>query len=610
MKNGYSNWRKLDNAALAFPLVTGKNDTRVFRFYCELNENVDPKLLRDALDKTMEKYPLFQMVLRKGLFWFYLERRDISPVVKKEKKSPCSRLYIPDKKNLLFQVSYYEKRINFEVFHALTDGTGAMHFLQELVADYLQLAHPQDALPPLPTEQESTPADQEEDSFSQYYSSDIPKVSERNPKAVRLPGERLIHEDMQITEVTLPVKELHAKAREYGVSITVLITAMFLCSIHEEIPKSRQNRPIALMVPVNLRNYFPSQSMANFFGWIEVGHVFSENTTFTEVLSHVKEQFQTELVKEKIAMHMNGYVRLEKNPLIRAVPLEIKKYFLMVGANLGSKSITAVYSNIGILRLPKEYKPYIDRFGIFASTNSMQLCSCSYENQMVLGFTSKLPKDNIQRNFLNMLEKEEIPHAEKTNGFPGCSQQHKKAEQRTVQIFNFLCIAAAVLCGMINYLTKETLDWFWFAAAGCLCGWLIVAVAYAKRRNILKNEIIQLILVTIIAVLWDKFTGWHGWSLDFVLPFGALAIQGSIPVIVKVLKLEKEEYLFYLVQASIAGLVPLILIWLHQIRFLYPSVICAGVSLIVFAGMFIFNCKDTIREFHKKVAPTRETGGS
>ena len=601
MKNGYSNWRKLDNAALAFPLVTGKNDTRVFRFYCELKENVNPELLQDALDKTMEKYPLFQMVLRKGLFWFYLEHRDISPVVKKEKKPPCSRLYIPDKKNLLFQVSYYEKRINFEVFHALTDGTGAMHFLQELVADYLQLAHPQDALPPLPTEQESTPADQEEDSFSQYYSSDIPKASEKKPKAVRLPGERLIHEDMHITEVTLPVKELHAKAHEYGVSITVLVTAMFLCSIHEEIPKSRQNRPIALMVPVNLRNYFPSQSMANFFGWIEVGHVFSENTTFTEVLSHVKEQFQTELVKEKIAMHMNGYVRLEKNPVIRAVPLEIKKYFLMVGANLGSKSITAVYSNIGILRFPEKYRPYIDRFGIFASTNSMQLCSCSYENQMVLGFTSKLPKDNIQRNFLNMLEKEEIPHTERTNDFPGCSQQHKKAEQRTVQIFNFLCIAAAVLCGMINYLTRETLDWFWFAAAGCLCGWLIVAVAYAKRRNILKNEIIQLILVTVIAVLWDKYTGWRGWSLDFVLPFGALAILGSIPVIVKVQKLEKEEYLFYLVQAAFAGLVPLILMWLHQIRFLYPSVICVGVSLIVFAGMFVFNSKDTIREFHKKL---------
>lgn len=35
-------------------------------------------------------------------------------------------------------MSYYKNRINFEVFHALTDGTGAMHFLMELVKDYLQ----------------------------------------------------------------------------------------------------------------------------------------------------------------------------------------------------------------------------------------------------------------------------------------------------------------------------------------------------------------------------------------------------------------------------------------------------------------------------------------
>ena len=426
MKEGYSNWRKLDNAALAFPLVTGKNDTRVFRFYCELKENVKPELLQTALEKTMEKYPLFQMVLRKGLFWFYLEHRDIRPIVKEEKKPPCSRLYIPDKKNLLFQVSYYEKRINFEVFHALTDGTGAMHFLQELVTNYLKKAHPEQNLPSLPVKDTSTPGDQEEDSFSQYYSSDIPGNSEKKTRAVRLPGERLLHEDMHITEIVLPVKELHAKAKEYGVSITILITAMFLCSIHEEIPKSRQNRPIALMVPVNLRNYFPSQSMANFFGWIEVGHDFSKTSDFTEILAHVKEQFAAELVEEKIARHMNSYVRLEKNPVIRAVPLEIKKYFLMLGANLGSKSITAVYSNIGILRFPKEYNQYIDRFGIFASTNSMQLCSCSYENEMVLGFTSKLPKDNIQRNFLNMLKKEEIPYTEKTNNFPGCSLKEKK----------------------------------------------------------------------------------------------------------------------------------------------------------------------------------------
>ena len=106
---------------------------------------------------------------------------------------------------------------------------------------------------------------------------------------------------------------------------------MMLCSIREEIPKNQQKRPVALMIPVNLRNYFPSQSMTNFFGWIEVGYIFSDETTFEDVLLSVKKQFEEELVKEKIAMHMSGYVRIEKNPFVRAVPLEIKKYFLMIG---------------------------------------------------------------------------------------------------------------------------------------------------------------------------------------------------------------------------------------------------------------------------------------
>ena len=52
MKNEYGQWRKLDNAALAFPAVTGKNDTRVFRFYCELKEEIKEETLQAALDRT------------------------------------------------------------------------------------------------------------------------------------------------------------------------------------------------------------------------------------------------------------------------------------------------------------------------------------------------------------------------------------------------------------------------------------------------------------------------------------------------------------------------------------------------------------------------------
>ena len=604
MDTGYSKWRKLDNAALAFPLVSGKNDTRVFRFYCQLKEMVNGELLQTALDQTMEKYPLFQAVLRKGLFWFYLEHRDIRATVKQETEPPCSRLYIPDKKSLLFQVTYYKNRINFEVFHALTDGTGAMHFLQELVQEYLILAHPLADLPRIEKEAEITHGDKEEDSFSQYYSSDIPKDKEKKKAAVKLKGEKLVHSDMHITEVILSVKDIHQKARSYGVSITVLLAAMMLCSIRREVPKNQQKRPISLMIPVNLRNYFPSQSMANFFGWIEVGYTFSDTTTFQDVVDEVKRQFENELVKEKIAMHMNGYVRIEKNPFVRVVPLEIKRYFMRIGASLGSRSVTAVYSNIGIIRLPEEYKEYIQHFGIFACTNTLQMCSCSYGDEMVLGLTSKLSDDSIQRNFRKILSEEEVSHRELKNEFPGYGEKHrleKKENRKVIQTFSFLCLAIAVICGMANFMMAGVLDWFWFAGAGCACAWLVVMVAYYKRRNILKNEMWQLLLISVIAVLWDRFTGGKGWSVDFVFPFGVLAVQFSVPVIAKINRLEREEYLFYLVQAGIVGLVPMILVWIGIVKFTIPSVICAGISFLTLAALFIFCQKDTLREFHKKL---------
>lgn len=167
-----------------------------------------------------------------------------------------------------------------------------MHFLQELVQDYLILAHPQADLPQIEHAEEITHGDKEEDSFSQYYSSDIPKDKEKKKAAVKLKGEKLVHSDMHVTEVALSVKDIHRKARSCGVSITVLLTAMMLCSIREEIPKNQQKRPVALMIPVNLRNYFPSQSMTNFFGWIEVGYIFSDDRGQSGKQEHYGSLFQ------------------------------------------------------------------------------------------------------------------------------------------------------------------------------------------------------------------------------------------------------------------------------------------------------------------------------
>ena len=48
MSKKKARWRKLDNAAKLYSAASNKKDTRVFRFYCELKEEVNPDVLQEA----------------------------------------------------------------------------------------------------------------------------------------------------------------------------------------------------------------------------------------------------------------------------------------------------------------------------------------------------------------------------------------------------------------------------------------------------------------------------------------------------------------------------------------------------------------------------------
>ena len=208
-------WRKLDNAAKLFSATSNKKDTRVFRFYCVLKEEINGERLQEALDRTVVTYPVFLSVMRKGLFWHYLEKSRLRPVVREEYKEPCSCLYVRDKKSLLFEVTYYGRRINFEVFHALTDGTGATEFLKELVKNYLYITHKEEGLADVPLLDENvTIQDQESDSFSQYY-TEVKKKKVKKPKAHQLKKPRKEIGRLQVNEAVVSVKEVLGRSRPY-----------------------------------------------------------------------------------------------------------------------------------------------------------------------------------------------------------------------------------------------------------------------------------------------------------------------------------------------------------------------------------------------------------
>ena len=48
------------------------------------------------------------------------------------------------------------------------------------------------------------------------------------------------------------------------------------------------------------------------------------------------------------------------------------------------------------------------------------------------------------------------------------------------------------------------------------------------------------------------------------------------------------------------GCIPLVLTAFHIVTAPYLSVVCSGISILILLGMFIFQRKNMLREFHKK----------
>lgn len=406
-----SNWTKLDNASKIFPSTYTEKDTKVFRFSCELNAPVNPDALQAAVDITVENYPLYKSVLRHGIFWFYLESSRLKPVVTEEALPVCAPLYLGHKRNLLFRVSYYKHRINLEVFHALSDGTGALWFMQTLVHHYLVLKHETDDPDRRPAPQSSSVSEGMDDSFEKHYSGSGPFGSRginrrANPecRAYRISGTRLPENRTALIEGAMSVTAVLELAHKHSTTLTVFIASLLICSICREMPARRRKYPVVLSVPINLRQFFDSFTARNFFSTMNVKYDFAQGTPDLEtVISALGSRFQNELTEGQVAEKLDRFVRLARNPFLRIMPLQLKNLLLRIGSARANRRFTSAISNVGRVSMPPEFDGSIRQIGACVGGNCPKITLCTFRDRLVISFTSPFRETDIQRTFFRLL---------------------------------------------------------------------------------------------------------------------------------------------------------------------------------------------------------------
>ncbi len=413
-------WDKLDNTANLFPVIANEDMTNVYRISVSLTEEIDRVLLQEALNRILPQFPIFRMRLRMGFFWYYFEENThAAPIVREEYSHPGA--YIDKSRNhhYMFRVTYHKCRINLEVFHVLTDGAGGLIFLKELLYQYLRLRYPEI----LEYDKDKISAGiflDKEDSYVQNFKKGHPKVY-KSEKALTLTGERVSKGEMGVMHGYLPVKQLKKASNSYGVTMNQYLVGTFIYAIYKNYLKRQPSRlPIRCCVPVNLRPYYNSHTMKNFFAMVfATFEPDRDDYSFEQILEIVAKDLKEQITPENLDNIMSYNVSNEKKWILRAVPLVLKNVVLKQVYGMSTKATSATVTNIGKIELKEPYQNYVDNFTVILSMSkgqNMKGAICSYGEILTFTFSSVLVDTAIQRAFFQRLAEDGVMVSIESNG--------------------------------------------------------------------------------------------------------------------------------------------------------------------------------------------------
>ena len=417
-------WVRLDNAAKIYPAARRKNWSNLFRQSVTLTENIDVRVLQNALDVTVKRFPSIAARLRKGAFWYYLQQVESAPQISEEHSCPLVFMDREEMRKCAFRVIAYENRIAVEYFHSLTDGNGALVFLKSLTAEYLEQKY-RVSIPfengvldrrELPKEEEL------EDSFLKY-AGNVP-TSRKDTNAWHMSGEPQKDGFLNLTCFQIPVKPALELAHKHNATLTVFMSAVMMKALlnlqNEKNPNTKRQKRIKLLIPVNLRNLFPSNTLRNFAMYTipELDPRLGAYS-FDEICKIIQHKMGTEFTAKHMSCVIATNVNDERNPLVRLIPLPLKNAVMKaIFDSVGEKKSCLTLSNLGQVKIPEAMAQYVRRFDFILGVQADAPYNCgmlSYGDRIYINFIRNIQDAELERHFHAVLQEMGLPTVVESN---------------------------------------------------------------------------------------------------------------------------------------------------------------------------------------------------
>ncbi|MGN1443931.1 MAG: hypothetical protein ACI4XE_08780 [Acutalibacteraceae bacterium] len=409
-------WYKTDTAGIMYTAIAGKDSGRVYRLAAVLKSgDVDGKILQQAVYALLPRFPYFSVRYKKGFFWGYLEHTDKKPVVRREQEYPAALAWYGKNGGPEFRVLYYKRRISLEISHLITDGTGAVEFLKAIVCEYLSRSDPSFKIPQeIKSVSDKADPCEEENAYARYYSGEKPLDEPSSSPAYQL---KLNREEDYVKAVfgLIDFGSLKPRCKQKNLTVTEYLAAAEIFAIIRSAPEAVTDA-VKISVPVNLRNFFPSETLRNFATDISVCFEPKgrRDYTFDEICTVLSGVLKQKITKQSMQSFINKTYHVAKNPIIRLVPFFIKKPVLnRAQIKLHRDGISVVLTNLGVVSLPPELAEKIERLDFVGGDPSVYGLTVtssviSFDNVLNICFSCASRDTSFTREFFRILTEDSV----------------------------------------------------------------------------------------------------------------------------------------------------------------------------------------------------------
>lgn len=369
-------WFKIDTASIMFTCLSTKKWGRSFRMAVVFkDEDVNPEILKKAAVDVAKRYPVTHTRLKKGFFWNYQEVTDVLPEIREEFSRPLLPITMNSDGRPDFRLVYYKRRLAFECAHHLGDGKGASEYFNALVERYCELCDNPNS--------EYIPSQAKEDelinAFDKYFQKGGEKPGYGVEEAYHIPGE-IEPGFLQLIFAIGNVDDIYKKSKEKQLTVTEFIAAAAILGTIRQA-KEPINKVISMAIPVNLRKFFPTDSVRNFTiqSKIDFNPQGKTDWTFDEIADSIRGQLKKRLTTEELQKTLNKFGGLANNPVIKVVPNFIKLPVIRMLQHKNHAADTTIITNTGDSNISPKIKDRIERVdGVNGDTSGYGLIStCS-----------------------------------------------------------------------------------------------------------------------------------------------------------------------------------------------------------------------------------------